>query len=82
MAAKFEILSLYSTRRIDANKFEKYCNKAYAFALNSFKFCNIPISVHRIWAHAAEKMRSMGNVGLGIENFRGPVTFLGHFESF
>ena len=54
-----------STRKIDVDKFEKYCKAAYEHAITHFDYCNIAPSIHRIWAHCGEKMRKMGNVGLG-----------------
>ena len=54
-----------STRKVDVDAFEKLCQEAYLHLLKCFPFCNIATSIHRVWAHCAEKMRAMGNHGLG-----------------
>ena len=54
-----------SLRKIDVDKFEKFCTDTYLQLLRTFPFCNIAISVSRMLMHCCEKMRASGNRGLG-----------------
>ena len=52
-------------RKIEVDKFEKFCKDTYVQLLQTFPFCNVPISVSRMLMHCCEKMRKNGNRGLG-----------------
>ena len=54
-----------STRVIDMDAFEKLVKNTYNLSLEAFPFCSIVDSVHRILGHVSNKMRRMGNTGLG-----------------
>ena len=54
-----------SIRKVNVDKFEEFCTNTCLQLLHTFPFCNIAISIHRILMHCCQKMREMGNTGLG-----------------
>ena len=54
-----------SIRKVNVDKFEEFCTNTCLQLLHTFPFCNIVRSVHRILMHCCQKMREMGNTGLG-----------------
>ena len=53
-----------SMRKIDMPAFEKLCLETYLLALKAFPFMMVVNTLHRTFAHAAQKMRRMKNRGL------------------
>ena len=54
-----------SIRKVNVDKFEEFCTNAFLQLLHTFPFCNISRSIHRILGHCCQRMRKMGNTGLG-----------------
>ena len=53
------------TNYIDVNKFEQYCYDTLEFMKTHFPWMPIPKSLHKTFAHAAQKIRENGGQSLG-----------------
>ena len=52
-------------KQIDHLLFQKYCTESYMKILEYFEWCQIPGTIHRLLAHAAERIHLNDNFGLG-----------------
>ena len=52
-------------RQIDTDSFEDFSIETYCLLAESFPWASIPISIHRLLGHSAEKIRLNSDTGLG-----------------
>jgi hypothetical protein len=69
------ILRLVSCKqKIDTDSFEFLCNETYLNLVKHFPWASVPQSIHRLLAHAAERIRFNKGCGLGTESEEGLET--------
>ena len=51
--------------QIDHSSFQKYCTETYTRLLEHFEWCAIPGTIHRLLAHAGQRIHLNDNYGLG-----------------
>ena len=61
-----------SSRKMSAKrikKFDEYCKNAYVFRKRNIEYWPMNKSIHRLWAHSAQKMQQLGySLGIISEN--------------